>query len=75
MFFRFGKKEGFHTHRQKKKKKKTPDRQTLIFFLRYDKQTYFFMPYQYCYLGQKKRLLYWRNPTDPKIRPGPTFFF
>ena len=26
-------------------------------------------------LGQKKTLLYWRNPTDPKIRPDPTFFF
>ena len=26
-------------------------------------------------LGQKKKLLYWRNPTDPKIRPDPTFFF
>ena len=25
-------------------------------------------------LGQKKKL-YWRNPTDPKIRPDPTFFF
>ena len=26
-------------------------------------------------LGQKKKkLLYWRNPTDPKIRPDPTFF-
>ena len=24
---------------------------------------------------KKKRLLYWRNPTDPKIRPDPTFFF
>ena len=23
----------------------------------------------------KKKLLYWRNPTDPKIRPDPTFFF
>ena len=23
--------------------------------------------------GQKKKLLYWRNPTDPKIRPDPTF--
>ena len=22
-----------------------------------------------------KKLLYWRNPTDPKIRPDPTFFF
>ena len=21
----------------------------------------------------KKKLLYWRNPTDPKIRPDPTF--
>ena len=20
-------------------------------------------------------MLYWRNPTDPKIRPDPTFFF
>ena len=26
-------------------------------------------------LGQKKKLLYWRNPTDPKIRPDPKFFF
>ena len=28
-------------------------------------------------LGQKKKkkLLYWRNPTDPKIRADPTFFF
>ena len=24
---------------------------------------------------KKKKLLYWRNPTDPKIRPDPTFFF
>ena len=23
----------------------------------------------------KKKLLYWRNPTNPKIRPDPTFFF
>ena len=23
---------------------------------------------------KKKKLLYWRNPTDPKIRPDPTFF-
>ena len=26
-------------------------------------------------IRQKKKLLYWRNPTDPKIRPDPTFFF
>ena len=26
------------------------------------------------YLRPKKKLLYWRNPTDPKIRPDPTFF-
>ena len=25
--------------------------------------------------AKKKKLLYWRNPTDPKIRPDPTFFF
>ena len=30
---------------------------------------------QSIHLGQKKKLLYWRNPTDPKIRPDPTFFF
>ena len=24
---------------------------------------------------KKKKLLYWRNPTDPKIRPDPTIFF
>ena len=24
---------------------------------------------------KKKKLLYWRNPTDPKIRPDPTFLF
>ena len=24
---------------------------------------------------KKKKLLYWRNPTDPKMRPDPTFFF
>ena len=24
---------------------------------------------------KKKKLLYWRNPTDPKIRPDPTFSF
>ena len=27
---------------------------------------------QHC-KAKKKKLLYWRNPTDPKIRPGPTF--
>ena len=25
--------------------------------------------------SKKTKLLYWRNPTDPKIRPDPTFFF
>ena len=38
MFFRLGKKEGFHTHGQKKN---TTDRPTLFIFLRYGKQTYF----------------------------------
>ena len=45
MFFSIWKKEGFHTHTDKKTKQKTKqknDRTTLIFFLRYAKQTYFF---------------------------------
>ena len=27
------------------------------------------------HLGPPQKLLYWRNPTEPKIRPDPTFFF
>ena len=38
MFFWFGKNKGFHTHVQKKKK----HRPTQIFFLCYDKQTFFY---------------------------------
>ena len=30
---------------------------------------------QFPHKAKKKKLLYWRNPTDPKIRPDPTFFF
>ena len=51
MFFQFGKKKAFtHTDKEKKGKrtkqtnKQTNDPPTLIFFLRYGKQTYFFMP-------------------------------
>ena len=32
-----------------------------------------FLLYRFSQLGQKK-MLYWCNPTDPKIRPDPTFF-
>ena len=31
------------------------------------------MSYYYRAIRPKKKLLYWRNPTDPKIRPDPTF--